>query len=509
MNAKKLVSIILVAVMCLSVLASCNKGPQVQTKDKVQPGGTQGDGYPNADYEGNEFTFLVIKHSEQIKDYYGGNYIDAEKLSGDKVSSAVFERNLAVEQKYNVQITEKVEAGKNPNEVLDAYVRSGDFCYDAIYGWGYKMGACIPDNYFADMSTLPNADLTKEYWSPSAIDDLKVGDSVYIALNDITMNKLEWAGFLFFNKSVYDDFQIEDTFGNIYQLVRGGNWTLDVFLSMIKAANRELDGLSGISTNDVFGLVDGNATGADYISGLGITLTKKTDDGFHELSFYGDKLIKVIDMINPVFSNPAYVKSYDQIISGADTSGYDDQYQYARSVFTTDHSLFCGGSANATSEAAFRNMESEYGIVPNPKYDQKQENYVAEISYLASLFAIPATPRTDIGSMERTGMILEYMAYKSQEMVRPVYYDEVLKGQRLDGDDAAMLDIISNATHYEFAKMYKMPKNERDLTAYDVVTEMFKSPATLASKYNANKTKLQKELNEYFTKVLRLATQQG
>ncbi len=508
MNAKKLISIVLAAFMCLTVLASCSTGPQVMTKQNAANSNLDTQ-YPSADYSGAEFTFLVIKHSDLIKDYYGGNYIDAEKLSDDKISSAVYERNLKVEEKYNVQITEKVETGKNPNEVLDAYVRSGDFSYDAIYGWGYKMGACIPENYFADMSTLPNVDLTQEYWSPTAIEDLKVGDSVYIALNDITMNKLEWANLLFFNKSIYDDFQIESTFGNIYQLVREGKWTLEVFLNMIKTAQRDLDGISGISKDDVFGLVDGNATGADYISGLGIYLTTKTEDGYHELSFYGEKLLKVIDMMYPVFSNSSYVKSYEQLIAGADTSGYDDQYQYARSIFTTDHALFCGGTASGTSETAFRNMESEYGIVPFPKYDEAQANYVSEISYLASVFAIPATVRTDGGSMERTGMILEYMAFKSNEVVLPVYYDEVLKGQRLDGDDAEMLDIIAGTTHYEFAKMYKMPTSDKDLTAADVVAKMFKTPATQSSTYNSNKTKLQKELNEYFTNVLKLGTQQG
>lgn len=509
MNAKRLISIVLVAVMCLSILASCSSGPQVMTKDQVQHTGIN-DQFPAENYNGTEFTFLVVKHSDLEKDYYGGPYIDSESIEGDKISDAVYQRNLKVEEKYNVVVNELVETGKNPNEVLDAYVRSGDFCYDAIYGWGYKMGACIPENYFADMSTLPNANLTKEYWSPSAINDLEVGGCVYIALNDITMNKLEWASLIFYNKSIYEDFQIEATFGNIYDLVRNGEWTLDVFLNMIKSVNRDLDGISGISKDDIFGLVDGNAVGHDYLSGLGVSLTKKTDDGFHELTIYNDKILKIIDKVKPVFSNATHVKSYAQLYNNADITGYDDQYQYARSIFTTDHALFAGGTASATSEAAFRNMESEYGIVPSPKYDKDQKNYISEISPLASLFAVPATPRADIGSMERTGMILEYMAYQSQEMVLPVYYNEVLKGQRLDGSDAEMLDIVASTTHYEFAKMYKLSSDpKKDPAPADVVEQMFQTPQSASSKYNMYKTKLQKELNDYFTSVIRLASQQG
>ena len=508
MNAKKLVCIVLALLMCLPVLASCNQGPQI-----LQPGKANANldtQYPNADYQGEEFTFLVIKHTDQIKDYYGGPFIDAEKLTGDKISDAVFNRNSKVEEKYNVVVNQKEEVGKNPSEVLNTYVMAGDFSYDAIYGWGYKMGACIPDNYFADFATLPNVDLTKEYWAPSAIEDLSVGGTVYLAINDISMNKLEHAGFIFFNKKVYDDFQIEDKFGNIYQLVRDGKWTLDTFLEMVKTANRDVNGDSAITRDDVFGMLDGNGLGSDFLVTCGVSYTTKNEDGSHSLNIYSEKTLGIIEDIHAVFSSGKYVKSYEEIFNGADTTGYDDQWQYARSIFTTDHALFAGGNANATSETAFRNMESEYGIVPNPKYDEAQENYIAEISPNASIFAIPATTRQDdlaTGSMERTGMILEYMSFKSNEVLLPVYYDQVLKGQRVDGDDAAMLDIVRSTTHYEFAKMYKVPQNEADITVQDTVELMFTKPATATSTYNSRKTKLQKELDEYFTDVLLLAAQ--
>ncbi len=504
MNLKKIACIVLVLCMCIPVLASCTSGPQVATKGQANSSlDTQ---YPNADYAGEKFTFLEIKHDDlNKKDYYGGEYLDAESITGDTISDAVYERNLKVEEKYNVDVESRKEPKTAPAEILRNLVMAGDFSYDAIYGWGYKMGACIVENYFADFSTLPNIDLEKEYWGPSAIEDLTVGDSIYLCINDISMNKLEHAGFYFYNKAVYEDFNIEGQFGNIYEHVKDGTWTLDLYLEMVKAVNSDLDGDSVISRDDIFGLVDGNGLGVEFLHTSGITYTTKNDDGSYNLNIYSEKSLKIIEKVHAVYSNDKYVKNYDELINGADITGYDDQYQYARSVFTTGHSLFCGGSANATSEAPFRNMEDDYGIVPMPKYDKDQENYVSPVSSLASIFAIPATTRQDgvsTASMERTGMILEYMAFKSNEIVLPKYYDQVLKGQRLDGEDAEMLDIIRSTIRYEIAEM-----TSEEPTITKTLEEMFKKPSTATSKYNANKSKIQRELDDFYTEVLLLGTE--
>lgn len=103
--------------------------------------------------------------------------------------------------------------------------------------------------------------------------------------------------------------------------------------------------------------------------------------------------------MHDIYSNSNYVKDYEELWAGADTSGYEDMWQYARSFFSTDHALFCAGNAYLTSE--FRNMESDYGILPYPKYNEAQEQYYSTVDCLASIFAIPATYRTDMSTQAR------------------------------------------------------------------------------------------------------------
>ncbi len=505
MNFKRILAVVLACVMCLVVLASCNKGPTEITR----PNGNNNANanvdtqFPGADYDGDEFTFLVIKHSDIIKDYYGGAFIDAESMNGGKVNDAVVTRNLAVENKYNVEIIERPETNGDPAQVLQTYIMSGDFTFDVVYGWGYKLGACITENYFTDFNNLTNADFTQEYWSPSTIDDLTVDDRLYLSQNEISMNVLDWASFLFYNKTLAENRNIEAEFGSPYDMVDNGTWTYDKFLEMVQAASADLDGDSKITRNDVFGMLDGDGIGAGALQNCGIYYTTKNDDGSYSLSIWSEKAHGIMEMIENIYSNDKYVKDFQDIWDepGSSADGFDDQWQYARSFFTTDHALFCGGTANITSETAFRDMESEYGVLPYPKYDTNQKNYNANLDANASLFALPNTPRNDMQSagIERTGMILEYMAYKSHEILLPAYYEEVLKGQRMDNEaDHRMLDIVRQNVHYELANMV-------DLTTIKTTVEsMFKKPATAQSTYRRNESKMINELDEFYSKVLAL-----
>lgn len=506
MKSKKLIALLLAGSMCLPIMASCAKNPDDNLNTRSpDDSASSDDNFPEANYGNEDFTFLYIKHTDVGKDYYGGNYIDSESLEGLTIEDAVFTRNSAVEEKYRVNIVEKPVISGEPAKILQDYIMSGDYSYDVIYGWCYKLGAAITENYFADFYELQNngtADLTAEYWSPSAIEDLTVGDKLYLCTNDISMNKLNWAGMLFFNKKLVEDYGVEEYLGTtLYDLVDSGKWTYDKYLDLIKYVNADLDGNGQITREDVFGLIDGNGIGEGIASACGIKNVKKSEDGSLVLDIYSEKILDIMNKVSEVYGNKNYVKSFNDIWSEPGSSVPDnmDEWEYARSFFTTDHALFCGGSAYITSE--FRNMESEYGILPNPKYDENQENYCSNVDVLASIFALPSTVRSvgATGSMERTGTILEYMAYKSNEILLPVYYDTLLKGQRLNSpDDSRMLDIVRATVTYDLADAVGLEDVSK------LRSQMFQSPAAAKSTYDRNARKVQRELDEFYTNVLLL-----
>ena len=71
MNFKRILAVVLAAVMCLCVLASCNQGDGEETRPQGSQGGNEPAGdFKSADYEGNEFTFLVIKHIDSFISFW-------------------------------------------------------------------------------------------------------------------------------------------------------------------------------------------------------------------------------------------------------------------------------------------------------------------------------------------------------------------------------------------------------------------------------------------------------
>lgn len=99
--------------------------------------------------------------------------------------------------------------------------------------------------------------------------------------------------------------------------------------------------------------------------------------------------------------------------------------------------------------AALRDMDSDFGILPYPKFDEAQENYVSQD--WGGLMCVP----TSIQNPEMVGSVIELLAYFSEETVIPAYYDVTLDGKiARDEDTIAMLDIIFDTIAYEIGGNY-------------------------------------------------------
>ena len=503
MKSLKIISLLLAALMCLPLLAACaDNGPQVGGTRPVGNGQSDVGNFIDADYKGEDFTFLHLRQLAGTKDYYGGKFLDSETYAGLTLEDAVYDRNVAVEEKYKVNIVERIEDGEEPLSFLQTAAFSDDYTYDVIYGWGYKMGTCVIEGLFADINSLPNVDLTQEYWSPSSMEDLMINDKLYITINDISMNKLEWGSLIFFNKQIVEDYNVtKDMDGKtFYELVNEGKWTIDKFLQAVQLISTDVDGNGTIDKTDVYGLIDGDASGSSFGYSCGITLTTTADDGSYLVSYYNDNNYALATKIHDVLSNKKFVKDYvNDLGANADVPDGMEIHEYYRSFFSNGHALFSTGTAQITGE--FRDMEDEYGVIPFPKLDENQQNYISTIDSNAALFAIPATynkAATTAGA-DRTGAILEYMSYKSNQVVLPAYYETLLKGQRLNSeDDQVMLDIVRENIHYVFAAM--MGDSLTDIkTNYEA---MCSSPSSAASTFRAKSKVMQAALDDFYMDML-------
>lgn len=123
-----------------------------------------------------------------------------------------------------------------------------------------------------------------------------------------------------------------------------------------------------------------------------------------------------------------------------------------------------------------RDLETDFGILPYPKYEATQANYGHPVSAWHSEFlCIPQ----NVNSLERSGYVTELLAYQGKKLMTPAYYEKTLVGQYTrDEESAEMLDLIFAARVFDVGIYYnlgtykdligKMPINHMSLTTiYD------------------------------------------
>ena len=454
------------------------------------------DNYPSGDYKGEDFTFMKFTSGGEDDEYFCGKWIDADEITGEAINDAIFKRNLACKEKYNVNIEER-KGGEGSSDI-NQYFMSGDYCFDVIYSWGIRLGPLVKDGLYYDFRELDAEsyiDLDASYWCPEVLDDLTIANRTFLMPNDITMAKLAWTECMFFNPQIIEDYGLE----NPHDLVDANEWTLDKYLEMVMKVHDDIDG-DGMSftVEDRYGMIDKGAMG-HLLSGCGVRYTEKDADGYYSLAIGETKVIDLITKLREVLNDRSHVFNHADIRdSGADMTGYTE-WQFTHSYFVKGHSLFISATPEITRE--FKDMESGYGVVPLPKYDSNQTSYCAEVDSCSGMFAIPNTCRNDgvsSASFERTGRVLEYLAYLSEKEggVIDTYYDTTIKGQRQTIEkNKEMLDIVKTSGYYEWTTIMQVGGEGK--TIADALGKMFETRG-IASAYKQVQQRLTAALDEAY-----------
>ena len=125
--------------------------------------------------------------------------------------------------------------------------------------------------------------------------------------------------------------------------------------------------------------------------------------------------------------------------------------------------------------SSLRNMESDFGILPYPKYTESQDKYYSRMEGCELFFAPISAAQEDL---DRSSVILEALSSESAKSVIPVYYDLALKTKfTRDDESAEIIDILFENRVFDlgdtawcdkvrdpiFAEMFK--KNNRNLVS--------------------------------------------
>ena len=97
-----------------------------------------------------------------------------------------------------------------------------------------------------------------------------------------------------------------------------------------------------------------------------------------------------------------------------------------------------------------RDMNSEFGVLPIPKFDEAQEGYITYCETLSSTSVMP-----NVGEPEKAAAVLEAMAVQSYITVTPAYYEIALERKySRDEESVEMIDIALENRVYDIGRIY-------------------------------------------------------
>ncbi|MBE6657717.1 MAG: hypothetical protein E7604_04645 [Ruminococcaceae bacterium] len=445
-TARKSLAMMLGCLLAVSALASCGgTGGTVETAadttptDTTVPADTESTrlmpDLPESDFGGYVFRVSHWEHpgweSRACHDIY------AEAENGDIINDAVFARNLAVGEKYNFSITlENVAFDELVTRVRNA-VSAGEDAYDLVYLRLYEQKNLISGGYFVDFNTIPNIDLTKPWWDSGCVGSMTVSGRLYLAASSINISDENATAGILFNKQEAQNHDMEDP----YQLVRDGKWTMDKMKEMYSDVTTDINGDGKMGPDDLWGFLGGTDVASCFYIGGGGTIVSRDADGVLYDSFGTEKNFAIVEKVQGLMTDTD--SFYNHHLGTQDVPVTDDN-QY-RDLFSDGHGLFFWSRMDEVT--TLRGMETDFGILPTPKYDESQENYISFVSqHITGLMSIPATA----SDLSRTGVILEALAAESHYTLTPAYYEVALKSKASRDDESAeMLDIIFSNRVYD------------------------------------------------------------
>ena len=372
----------------------------------------------------------------------------AEAETGDVVEDAVYNRNLAVMERLNVGMT-VIEAGTGAtrhngdvvNSLINKSVLAGDDAYDLIGNHMSQITPYILKGAFLDMHDLPYLDWEMPWWNQSYNSTITLSDKQYMCAGELAQTMISGTYVTFFNKKLWAENYGDD---NLYEIVRGGKWTLEKMKYYCDSMYRDLNGDGKVDEPDRFGLVysKDQIQGDAFAGGANIVFTAYDEsDGYYYWALENERTADFLAKIKALMH-----ENNNVWFTTAEEHEFNVDLMYK---LKDDTVLFMPHMLSGTDQ--LRDMTSDYGIVPMPKMDEAQKDYATFVHNGFTVFAIPTTCRI----AETVAPFLEAMCAESYRTVTPAYYDVALKVKYArDEDAAAMLDLATQSIVFDFGYLY-------------------------------------------------------
>ncbi|MBO4770428.1 MAG: hypothetical protein J5563_06585 [Clostridia bacterium] len=433
---KKVISVIISILMLAAIFSACGGGSPVpgentsvsQTPETSAPDAELIHSVPELNFDGAKIR--VVTANEE------GNGIDIGVQADEtesRINEAVYKRDRAVEDILGVRLT--VRAYDTLTGSFTAFsdsVRAQSDDFDFAFASTNLVFPFASEGALDDLAGYGYIDLGMPWWDGTVNGDHLIGGSLYAAVGSISVNDLLRTHMILFNANIFEDNRVEFP----YAKVEEGSWTIDYFTKLATDLNSDVDG-DGVVSNmaaDVYGFAS-YAWCSPYTLWYGCdgSVIGHSDDGWPVVEIDTGKTTAI------------YEKMYAAII------GSGSNYIYDGALYGELYNSFTQGRAAMTEACmmhlthwpSFRDMADDYGIVPAPKFDENQKDYISYAEVIEPAVCVPSLVSS---KQEMISAVLEVMAYESYRRITPAVFEVSLK-ERFSRDEPSkkMLDIIAGS----------------------------------------------------------------
>ncbi len=481
----KLLALFLALLMCVSLFAACDE-EETTEKESEETQGTETEAdeslmpesHPEIakkDY-GAEF-FISIQQDVNSMDYHW-----VEKSEGDAMSEAVYARQEKIHDYLGVEVI-ATQSGNHTTytEAFKTAIKNKDDSVHMIMTHVHSgINGLISGNYLQDLNKVEGLDLEADYWTQEILDNLALGEKMYLGNNRFNILYTHVIGF---NKTMME--QYEDAMGTtVYDLVDNYQWTLDQMIGLAERVYIDTTA-DGKTEDDTFGLA-----GVQWVPFVGfmqaadIFLVSPDESGTMKVSVYNEtnqaRTATLVDKLKDLAkSNYAWFK-----------------YRIEPTPEVKLHSGRTLMSLESTNGLPnLNNYDINFGVLPYPMFDEAQKDVGYRHLQWGGFIGVPSY----VADPTMVGETVECLAYFSGD-VNNTFYEKLLGKQVADVPiDRRMLEIVWNTICSDFGQAY----SEVGGSLLYMLPELTNANGTseLASYIKGRESSINKGIKKFFVTV--------
>ncbi|MBQ7010601.1 MAG: hypothetical protein IJN63_02750 [Clostridia bacterium] len=489
---KKIIAILMLAAMLVTAVAcSTPSGPAKDT----DPAATTAPNAVTTDapvteapkfvpsgktYDQADFVILVASLAADAFNDFKFNETDPTVLD-----NAVQQKNTACEEMYDIVLDYVEDFGSSSGAFgkMRQEKTAGTVGYHLSFIPGQQVANLAYTGLLYDLHHIDTLDLENEWWDQNANKELSVCNNLYFTTGDISVWDDMQQFCVSFSKELFREKGYNTA--DLYKLVMDGKFTYETVYGYVKDVSEDMDGNEIMDMNDRYGILTWDDSIYGVMSSTGSKIVSKDKDT--------DTLVLTLTGDEAVYNT---LTRYTEMIGemGINYQRHTNGGNLGAAMFTEARAMFFFGRLSSLQN--WRDMDTDYGILPYPKLSENQDRYYTiTSSYHTNYFCTLALDE----DIEMRGEIADALAYLSMEHMTPAYHERTLVGTLVRDDESlAVLPLLAANRIYDYGYIAQPGKINGQLiyTFRDMKTNYMSSIEKYKTIANRDITKINGEFEK-------------